>query len=110
MSNDSTRTNSVSYSSSNNNETRRLSTDSSQDIDINNNQQQHSDMFSKKNSTYSGYLTRSKKSVSYILSFPNNVLHYKYITRVWYFLSVVLKIIYAKVDMHHVLIHKHLFI
>ncbi len=100
MSNDSTSKNSVSY----------LSTDSSQAIDINNNQQQRSDMFSKTNSTYSGYLTRSKKSVSYILSSPNNVLHYKYINRVWHFLSVVLKIIYAKVDMHHVLIHKHLFI
>jgi hypothetical protein len=100
MSNDSISKNSVSY----------LSTDSSHEIDINNNQQQRSDMFSKKNSTNSGYLTRSKKSVSYILSFPNNVLYYKYINRVWYFLSVVLKIIYAKVDMHHVLIHKHLFI
>jgi len=72
MSNDSTSKNFVSY----------LSTDSSQEIDINNNQQQRSDMFSKKNSTNSGYLTRSKKSVSYILSSPNNVLHYKYINRV----------------------------
>jgi len=63
ISNDSINTNFDSYSSSNNYETLRLSTDSSQEMDNNNNQ---TATVNKNKQTSSGYLTRSKKAVSYI--------------------------------------------
>jgi hypothetical protein len=63
MLNDSISTNSVLYSSSNNNETLRLSTDSDQDMDYNNNQIA---ITNKNIQTSSGRLTRSKKAVNYI--------------------------------------------
>ncbi|CAF0849403.1 unnamed protein product [Adineta steineri] len=66
MANNSTNTNSISHSLSDNNGTLRLSMDSNQELDINNNDiQQHSDKnvsTNKTNSTSSGYMTRSKKA------------------------------------------------
>lgn len=62
MFNDSTDTNSAPYSSSNDHETLRLSTDSSEEMN-NNNQPTN---INKNNPTSGKYLTRSKKAVRFI--------------------------------------------